>query len=416
MLPTFRGLSFPATVPQPVSMGNFQQHLTCSTLTGIALSGAAYHCGIPLPTCLLAGGFCSMAGMLPDIDSGSSRSFQECISIAAAMSAFLLAQRLRIFLHEPDIIMLSAAGVFLFVRFVVGGILRRVTVHRGMFHSIPAAVLVGLLTFFVSTGTISERLLKAIAPTVGYLSHLLLDEWCSIDSSGKKPRLKKSFGTALKFYDSKHAASSLVLYALIVFLSVTAIKQPEMIEKLDGASGTEHATSQRPSDSKVENRDHSNRSVSPQQTRKQAIREKAAEYLTRFDPNRSATRPKPDKATTWQAAQSQLPQDKPLSSTNTAKYGVFSRNSRRGNAKMQPNRTTSSDVMATYSPPLPSRAVSMPGLYSNHSDQTSAASTSVASDLPPMLSGSDFRAVGQISPFTIKTKPASLHLFEQKSE
>ncbi|MDR3183457.1 MAG: hypothetical protein LBT89_11185, partial [Planctomycetaceae bacterium] len=76
-------------------MGSFLQHVTCSTLTGVALGGAASAFGFPLPVCCVSAGLCSVAGMLPDIDSDTSKSFQECIYLAAGLGAVLLVQRMK---------------------------------------------------------------------------------------------------------------------------------------------------------------------------------------------------------------------------------------------------------------------------------------------------------------------------------
>jgi membrane-bound metal-dependent hydrolase YbcI (DUF457 family) len=208
-----------------VKVGNFRQHITCSTVTGIALGGVGYAFGLPLPTCLLSAGLCSIAGMFPDIDSDTSRSFQECIYLVAGISAVLFAQRLRQLSIEPDIVMLGGGTMLLFVRFGIGELVKRTTTHRGMFHSIPAAIFSGQITFFLSTGTIEERIFKAFALSSGYLSHLILDEMCSVDSNG---RVKKSFGTALKWGDTKKMSATLVLYVLLVCSGIAAFNNPEI--------------------------------------------------------------------------------------------------------------------------------------------------------------------------------------------
>lgn len=214
-------------------MGNFKQHVTCSTVTGIVIGGIAYQFGFSLPTCLLSAGLCSMAGMLPDIDSDSSRSFQECIYFAAGLCAVLFVDRLRQFSIDRDMIMLSGAMMFLFVRFGVGDMIKKMTAHRGMFHSIPAAVFSGQIVFFLTTGTIEERIFKGFALSAGYLSHLILDEICSIDSTGKQLRLKKSFGTALKFYDGKRMGITMALYGAIGFMGILVVGNPEALGDFD---------------------------------------------------------------------------------------------------------------------------------------------------------------------------------------
>ncbi|MCL2744011.1 MAG: metal-dependent hydrolase [Planctomycetaceae bacterium] len=211
-------------------MGSFNQHLTCSTITGICFGAVAYQFGFSAPVCLLSAGLCSMAGMLPDIDSDSSRSFQECIYFAAGLCAVLLVDRLRHFDVERDTILLAGAAVFMFVRFGVGSMIKHITVHRGLFHSIPAAVLAGQAVYFLSSGTLAEHLCKGFALFAGYMSHLILDEICSIDSTGQSLRLKKSFGTALKFYAPKSLGASLALYAVVVALTSVAVKNPNSLD------------------------------------------------------------------------------------------------------------------------------------------------------------------------------------------
>jgi hypothetical protein len=205
------------------------------------LGGAGYSFGLPLPTCLLSGGLCGMAGMLPDIDSDTSRSFQECIYLAAGIAAVLTVHRLQEFGFEHDILLLGGAFMFLFVRFGVGEFVKKTTTHRGMFHSIPAAFFAGEIVFFLSTGTIDERIFKASALTVGYLSHLMLDEICSVDSNG---RLKKSSGTALKFYDTKKIPGTLTLYVLVISMGIAAFKSPGFDLPVVGQLATENPESE----------------------------------------------------------------------------------------------------------------------------------------------------------------------------
>jgi membrane-bound metal-dependent hydrolase YbcI (DUF457 family) len=193
------------------------------------VGSGSYIAGFPVSVGLLSAGLCGMAGMLPDIDSSSSRSFQECIYFAAGLCAVLLVERVRFFGFDHNIVILSGAIAFLFVRFVVGEMVKRLTVHRGMFHSVPAAILAGELIFCLSSGDFHERLLKSFAIFAGYMSHLILDEICSIDQTGKKIKFKQSFGTALKLYDSKHVLSAMILYLLVFFIGAGTIRNSDLI-------------------------------------------------------------------------------------------------------------------------------------------------------------------------------------------
>jgi hypothetical protein len=216
-------------------MGNFKQHITCSTATGIAVGGIAYHFGVDPPTCLVAAGLCSFAGMLPDIDSDTSKSFQECIYLTAGIGCILTASRLRYFVDpDLDLAMLGGAFMFLLIRFGLAPLIKKITVHRGMIHSVPMAILCGQLVFFIVTGTVVERFVKAAALTIGFLSHLILDEVYSIDSTGTALRLKRSFGTALKWTNPKRPGSVTVIYSLIFLFSFIILANPELMELKNG--------------------------------------------------------------------------------------------------------------------------------------------------------------------------------------
>ena len=171
--------------------------------------------------------------MLPDIDSDTSKSFQECIYLTAGIGCILTATRLRNHV-DPDLAMFGGAIIFLLIRFGLSPLIKTLTVHRGMIHSIPMAILCGELVFFVVTGTVAERLVKAAALTIGFLSHLILDEVYSIDSSGTSLRLKRSFGTALKWSNPKRPGSVTVIYSLVFLLGFAACMNPELIEQQNG--------------------------------------------------------------------------------------------------------------------------------------------------------------------------------------
>ena len=223
-------------------LGNFQQHITCSTATGIAVGGIAYHFGFDVPVCLVSAGLCSFAGMLPDLDSDTSKSFQECMYLTAGIGCILTASRLRFHGADPDLAMLGGAFMFLFIRFIVATWVKKITVHRGMIHSIPMAILAGQLVFFAVTGEIHDRLVKAAALTIGYLSHLVLDEVYSVDTKGGTLRLKRSFGTALKWTNPKQMSAVTAIYGLIFCLGFAMCTHPEAIEEISGIEVADRET------------------------------------------------------------------------------------------------------------------------------------------------------------------------------
>jgi len=90
-----------------------------------------------------------------------------------------------------------AIGYF-FIKNFTSFLLDKLTVHRGMFHSLPAIFICGECIFlFFGHLSIQPRLTITIIAMSGYLTHLLADEIYSVDWNGKEISLKKSAGTAL---------------------------------------------------------------------------------------------------------------------------------------------------------------------------------------------------------------------------
>ena len=207
-------------------MAGFKTHLTTSSLMGVGYGGAAYlFFDMPLPTCILAGGLCSVSGMGPDIDSGSGKPLREGVAFAAAVVPMMLVERFKQFGMTPESIVLAGALVYVFVRFVLGEWLRRYTVHRGMFHSLPAALIFGEVAFLLASGPVELRIYKAGGVVAGYLSHLMLDELYSIEWHHGRLRLKSSFGTAMKLFGKKWWPNGST-YLKLAVLTFLALQEP----------------------------------------------------------------------------------------------------------------------------------------------------------------------------------------------
>ncbi|MCA9143922.1 MAG: metal-dependent hydrolase [Planctomycetaceae bacterium] len=183
-------------------MADFKTHITTSTVIGIGYGAAGYlQLELPITTCALAAGLCGASGMLPDLDSDSGVPVRETMSLAAAVVPMLMMDRFAHLGWSHETMVLAGMLLYLGIRFGVASIFKKYTVHRGMWHSIPAAASVGLLSFLVcSCDDMTLRLYKAAAVVIGFLSHLVLDEMWSIDIRRGRLYFKKSFGTALKFY------------------------------------------------------------------------------------------------------------------------------------------------------------------------------------------------------------------------
>ena len=205
-------------------MADFKTHITTSSVLGVAYgTGAAVAFDVPLDQCLLATGLCSVSDMLPDIDSNHGVPLRESLAFGAAVVPMLLIDRFRNLGFTTDMMVLSGALIYLLIRFAFGHFLRNYTVHRGMFHSIPAAVIFAELTYLIcDCAEENLRLFKAAAVFLGFMSHLVLDEFYSLYWYRGRLRKKKSFGTALKLWGPKlwgniSTFSKLALLTYVVF-------------------------------------------------------------------------------------------------------------------------------------------------------------------------------------------------------
>ncbi|HEY1067904.1 MAG TPA: metal-dependent hydrolase, partial [Pirellulales bacterium] len=159
-------------------MADFKTHISTSCAIGVVYGLAGYYVlDLSAPACLLSAAFCGVAGMLPDLDSDTGVPLRETLAFGGAAVSLLMMERWRQLGFTPESMALAGMITYLVVRFGFGEWLRANTVHRGMFHSLPAAVLAGLLAFLVChTSEMHARIFKASAIFCGFMIHLILDE------------------------------------------------------------------------------------------------------------------------------------------------------------------------------------------------------------------------------------------------
>ena len=206
-------------------MAGFKTHITVSTLAGAGYGAAAYaFFDVPGPACVLAGGLCSVSGMLPDIDSGPGRPLRESLAFAAAVVSTMLVDRFQQFGWSMESIILAGAFVYVLVRFGVAELVKRYTEHRGMFHSIPAAIVFGEIAYLLAAGDLRLRLYKAGGVVLGYMIHLVLDEMYSVYYVRGRMHVKKSFGTAIKLFDRHKVWPNVSTYAKLAVFTFLAFQ------------------------------------------------------------------------------------------------------------------------------------------------------------------------------------------------
>jgi membrane-bound metal-dependent hydrolase YbcI (DUF457 family) len=213
-------------------MADFRTHITTSCILGAGYGAAGYYYLHQTPTTsALAAGLCGVAGMLPDLDSDSGVPVRETMSFAAALVPMLMIERWQSLGLGHESIALAGVITYVVIRFGIANLFKHYTVHRGMWHSIPAAASAGLLAFLAcSCEDLNARYFKSAAVVLGFMSHLVLDEIWSVTVRGviPIPKLKKSFGTAMKFWgDDRWANFS--TYAKLVVLVVLATGDPVLM-------------------------------------------------------------------------------------------------------------------------------------------------------------------------------------------
>jgi hypothetical protein len=201
-------------------MANFKAHFTVAAVaSGIVSSGFLALNYLDSTQAIVAFVLGTIGGLLPDIDSDNSTPLNMAFMFVSIMGAFFVMFSKANSYSVIEMVLLWLA-VYLFIRIIVFEFFKKLTVHRGMFHSIPAGILAGLLTtnmfyyFFTVSPFVSW--IAGFFVFLGYMVHLLLDEFVSVNLMGAK--MKKSFGTAMKLYDKNHILTTILVYISIGFV------------------------------------------------------------------------------------------------------------------------------------------------------------------------------------------------------
>lgn len=204
-------------------MAAYREHITVSSMLGLGYgAGAALAFGFTPVQGIFAAWLTGIGGMLPDLDSESGRPVREIFGLTAAVVPLVMLNRVQRWTGLPgdtETIMVLFLVMYLAIRYGLAGLVCRISVHRGMFHSIPAIAIAAEIVYLgYPTDEVAPKLLMAGGVAIGFFSHLLLDEVYSVQWSGVRIKLKKSAGSALKFFGST-AMPNLVTYSLLLGLS-----------------------------------------------------------------------------------------------------------------------------------------------------------------------------------------------------
>jgi hypothetical protein len=213
-------------------MASYRGHLIFASALGVAYGGLGlWHLSVPRGPALLGAGLTAVGGLLPDLDSASGVPQRVTFGLLGVVGPLLLLRRLLYHDVPLDEAIVLVGLAYIAIRYGLSHLFKHLTVHRGMFHSVPAMLIAGLAVFLLDhNANLTVRLFLAGSVMIGFFSHLLLDELCSVDFMGMKLHLKKSAGSAVKLA-SKSWPATLTCYAVLAALALLTWRD------LDGSLG-----------------------------------------------------------------------------------------------------------------------------------------------------------------------------------
>lgn len=191
-------------------MANFTTHIAIGTVVTGALATLTLAADVVAPQNLVAVTLAGVLGsVLPDIDLRDSRPSRAMFAGLAIFFSFAVLFNAATEYSIAELWVLWL-GTLLLVRYGLHAVFHRLSVHRGIWHSILAAVFSSVATAIVFKHLLGKpegvSWLAAVFMFVGYITHLTLDEIYSVDVMDT--RIKASFGTALKFIDRRNVTAS----------------------------------------------------------------------------------------------------------------------------------------------------------------------------------------------------------------
>ena len=202
-------------------MADFKTHwrigLGTSTISATALTWFQMSETRLLPLLVLVGW---IGSIIPDIDSDTSRPRKIIFDGLCLVLPPAFIYRVPILHSSPFYAVAFWMILALFILKPLKWTFKKFTVHRGVYHSIPAALIFGMgcaLLAFHEAAPKQLQLAIAIMGTTGFLTHLLLDELWAVDFNGRLPSKKRSFGTALCWGGRQKRANFFLYWTLIIF-------------------------------------------------------------------------------------------------------------------------------------------------------------------------------------------------------
>lgn len=196
-------------------MANFTTHIAVGTIVAGGLATLTLAADVIAPENLIAVTMAGVLGsVLPDIDLKDSRPGKAFFAGLGIFFSFavLFTAATKYSIAELWILWL---GTLVLIRYGLHAIFHRLSVHRGVWHSLLGAAFSAATTAVVFKNILDRHegvaWLAAGFMFIGYITHLILDEIYSVDVMDT--RVKASFGTALKVVDMRYPTASAAMAA-----------------------------------------------------------------------------------------------------------------------------------------------------------------------------------------------------------
>ncbi|MGB0757295.1 MAG: metal-dependent hydrolase [Patescibacteria group bacterium] len=209
-------------------MASFRGHIGFGLLVAVFVTGAfvinSIVTGFAVPSALFLA--IVIGSFMPDLDSDASIVFSIIYSLFTSIVLGIVVYWVYLqYGWDAKQLVIAVSVSFVVVWFVLRLIFMKLTKHRGMFHSIPAALIAGLVGFqsvMYFSGDMNLALWFGIGFALGYVAHLVLDElYAGINFNGTPFRSNKMLGTALKLYSGSKWANVTTYVILLVLLYKT---------------------------------------------------------------------------------------------------------------------------------------------------------------------------------------------------
>lgn len=164
----------------------------------------------------------TLGGIAPDVDSDSGHPVRVLFTTGAVALPLAALWRVSWLSETLPRAALAALAIAVFVYWPLKWAFMKLTVHRGAWHSLPAALIFGGGAFLITGRRVDDldlQLSVGLTAGAGYLSHLILDELYAVDFNGVAFRPKASLGTALK-PKGPTLLTTVLLYALVLVVGV----------------------------------------------------------------------------------------------------------------------------------------------------------------------------------------------------